>query len=88
MATRPVSFAVEEDEIALLEELSKEFGGGNRSEFLRVAMAEFKEKLRKQKLERNRKGMEELHSRAVAERGGKVYTTEETLRLIDDLDQP
>lgn len=84
MAARPISFAVEEADIPILEELSDAFGGGNRSEFLRVAMKEFQERLRKMKLEKLRLGMEDLHAEALTERGGKVYTTEETLKLIDE----
>lgn len=85
MATRPISFAVEESDLAVLQELADAFGGGNRSEFLRVAMKEFKVRLRQQRLKERRKGMEELHAEMLKERGGKVYTTEETLELIDEL---
>jgi hypothetical protein len=81
VVARPISFAVEDEDIPLLEELATEFGGGNRSEFLRVAMKEFKKKLRFQQ-------MEELHAEMLKERGGKVYTTEETLKLIDELRIP
>lgn len=88
MAARPISFAVEETDIALLQELADAFGGGNRSEFLRVAMADYKERLRRDRLEARRKGMEELHGEALRERGGKVYSTEDTLKLIDDLRVP
>ncbi|QNA91775.1 hypothetical protein G4G29_03715 [Microbacterium sp. Se63.02b] len=62
----------------MLQELADAFGGGNRSEFLRVAMKEFKKKLRVQQ-------MNDLHAEMLEERGGKVYTTEETLKLIEDL---
>lgn len=81
MVTQLISFAVEDEDIPLLGELAAEFGGGNRSEFLRVAMKEFKKKLRFQQ-------MEELHAEMLKERGGKVYTTEETLKLIDELRIP
>jgi hypothetical protein len=81
MVARPISFAVEDEDIPPLEELTTEFGGGNRSEFLRVAMKEFKKKLRFQQ-------MEELRAEMLKERCGKVYTTEETLRLIDELRIP
>ncbi|OSP07311.1 hypothetical protein [Microbacterium sp. LEMMJ01] len=88
MAARPISFALEDSDIPLLDELATEFGGGNRSEFLRVAMGEFKERLRLKRLQAIREGMEALHGEAIAERGGKVFTTEETLALIDDLRVP
>lgn len=78
MAARPISFAVEETDVPLLQELADAFGDGNRSEFLRVAMTEFKKKLRVQQ-------MNDLHAEMLEERGGKVYTTEETLKLIEDL---
>lgn len=88
MATRPISFALDEADIPLLDELSAEFGDGNRSEFLRVAMTEFKERLRLKRLQELRQGMEALHGEALAERGGKVYTTQETLALIEELRVP
>lgn len=81
MAAQPISFAVETTDLPLLEELVTEFGGGNRSEFLRVAMKELKKKLRFQQ-------MEELRVEMLVERGGKVYTTEDTLKLIDELRIP
>lgn len=81
MAARSISFAVEEADLPVLQELSDAFGGGNRSEFLRVAMTEFKKKLRFQQ-------MNELSDEAREERGGKVYTTEETLKFIEDLGRP
>ncbi|WP_029267665.1 MULTISPECIES: hypothetical protein [unclassified Microbacterium] len=58
MAARPISFALEEADIPLLDEISAEFRGGNRSEFLRVAMAELKERLRLKRLQEIRQGME------------------------------
>lgn len=88
MAAQPISFAVESADVPLLEELATEFGGGNRSEFLRVVIADYKERLRRKSIEDRRKGMEELHAEMLKERGGKVYTTEETLKLIDELRIP
>lgn len=88
MAVRHISFTIEDADIPLLEELVTEFGCGNRSEFLRVAMADYEERLRKRHLEERRKGMEELHAEMLKERGGRFYTTEETLKLIDDLRIP
>ncbi len=38
MATRTVGFAVSEEDEARLERLTRKFGGGNRSAFLREAM--------------------------------------------------
>lgn len=84
MAARPISFAVEESDLPLLEQLAAAFGNGNRSEFLRVAMQDYKERLRKRRLHEVREGMEDLHAEALAERGGKVYTTEETLKSIEE----
>jgi hypothetical protein len=78
LVTQLISFAVEEADIPLLEEVATEFGRGNRSEFLRVAMHEFKKKLRFQQ-------MEELRVEMLRQRGGKVCTTEETLQVIDEV---
>ncbi len=38
MATKTIGFAVEETDLARLNRLSRRFGGGNRSAFLREAM--------------------------------------------------
>lgn len=38
MAARTIGFAVADEDRALLDTLVAEFGGGNRSEFLRQAM--------------------------------------------------
>jgi len=38
MAARSVAFAVAEGDMPVLDQLVEEFGGGNRSEFLRQAM--------------------------------------------------
>lgn len=81
MASRPISFAVEESDLELLEKLAEAFGAGNRSEFLRVAMKDYQKKLRFRE-------MEQLSVQATAERGGKVFSTEETLNLINDLRTP
>ncbi|MBB2975102.1 hypothetical protein FHX49_000643 [Microbacterium endophyticum] len=86
MAARPISFAVEEADLPLLDELAAAFGSGNRSEFLRVAIAEFKERLRLQRLHEVREQMESLHDEALAERGGRVFTSAETLALIENLE--
>jgi len=58
-----------------LEDLVTEYGGGNRSEFLRYAM---------KKIARDRlaERMAKLQQEAREDMGGKVYTTEETQVLI------
>lgn len=38
MAAKSVAFAVAEEDMPVLEQLVEQFGGGNRSEFLRQAM--------------------------------------------------
>jgi len=38
MGAQPVAFSVLESDLPLLEELVEQYGGGNRSEFLRQAM--------------------------------------------------
>jgi hypothetical protein len=40
MATRTIGFAVEEKDLARLDRLSRRFGAGNRSAFLREAMSQ------------------------------------------------
>lgn len=76
MATTPISFAVDDEDLPLLKQLVDGFAGGNRSEFLRLVMKDYKKKLRMQQ-------MNELQQEMLAERGGRTYTTEETLATIE-----
>lgn len=60
-----------------LDEVVAHFGGGNRSEFLRRAVRDYQSRLR---LER----MHELRSRGRDERGGRTFSADEVLALIED----
>ena len=75
MRAKTVGFAIADEDRALLDELVAEYGGGNRSEFLRYAM---------KKIARDRlaERMAKLQQEARQDLGGKVYTTEETQALI------
>jgi Arc/MetJ-type ribon-helix-helix transcriptional regulator len=75
MRAKTVGFAIADEDRALLEDLVTEYGGGNRSEFLRYAM---------KKIARDRlaERMAKLQQEARKDMGGKVYTTEETQVLI------
>lgn len=75
MAAKTVGFAIADEDRELLEELVTEYGGGNRSEFLRFA-------IRKVARDRLAERMAKLQSDARQEMGGKVYTTNETQALI------
>jgi Arc/MetJ-type ribon-helix-helix transcriptional regulator len=75
MAAKTVGFAIADEDRELLEELVAEYGGGNRSEFLRYA-------IRKVARDRIAERMAKLQSEARQEMGGKVYTTKETQALI------
>lgn len=75
MRAKTVGFAIADEDRALLEDLVSEYGGGNRSEFLRYAM---------KKIARDRlaERMSKLQREAREDMGGKVYTTEETQAFI------
>ena len=75
MRAKTVGFAIADEDRALLEDLVTEYGGGNRSEFLRYAM---------KKIARDRlaERMSKLQQEAREDMGSKVYTTEETQVLI------
>ncbi|CAB4634262.1 unannotated protein [freshwater metagenome] len=75
MRAKTVGFAIADEDRALLEELVAEYGGGNRSEFLRYAM---------KKIARDRlaERMSTLQQEAREDMGGKIYTPEETQFLI------
>jgi Arc/MetJ-type ribon-helix-helix transcriptional regulator len=78
MGAKTVGFAIADEDRELLEELVAEYGGGNRSEFLRYA-------IRKVARDRIAERMAKLQAEARAEMGGKVYTTKETQALIKRL---
>jgi len=65
MTARSVAFAVAEEDMPVLDRLVEEFGGGNRSEFLRQAM-------RRMRHEAWAAGMRDLQAKAHAEIGGPL----------------
>jgi Arc/MetJ-type ribon-helix-helix transcriptional regulator len=69
MGSKSVAFAVADEDLPVLAELVKQFGGGNRSEFLRQAM-------RRMRHEAWAAKMRGLQSRVHAE-VGRVLTREE-----------
>jgi Arc/MetJ-type ribon-helix-helix transcriptional regulator len=75
MRAKTVGFAIAEEDRALLEELVAEYGGGNRSEFLRYAMKKIARDRLAERLAR-------LQLEAREDMGGKVYTPQETQALI------
>lgn len=76
MAAKTVGFAVAQEDTATLDALVDHFAGGNRSEFLRVAMRRMSRDLKAER-------MREIQAGFRAEMNGKVATREEVLALID-----
>lgn len=75
MAAVTVGFAIAEEDRAQLDELVNFYAGGNRSEFLRMAM---------QRMARDRfaNRLSELQKMAHEELAGRVYSTEEIVNLV------
>lgn len=74
MAAKTVGFAISEENRPELEMLVEHFGGGNRSEFLRVAMRRLSRDLRTENLQ-------ELQAQARRELG-RVVSPEEVNELV------
>lgn len=75
MSAKTVGIAISDDLRPALDEVVEHFGGGNRSEFLRLAVRDYQRRMR---LER----MHALRDEARAERGGRRYTPDEVQALI------
>jgi len=75
MTAQSVAFAVAEEDMPVLNELVQQFGGGNRSEFLRQAMKRMRHEAWAAK-------MRDLQAETRAQLGGKVFTREEVDALI------
>lgn len=75
MVAKTVGIAVAEELRPALDEVVEHFGHGNRSEFLRLAVQHYQGRLQ---LER----MHALRDQARAERGGRLYSSEDILALI------
>lgn len=74
MAAVTVGFAIAEEDKALLEDLVEHFAGGNRSEFLRLAM-------KRMARDRFAKRLSDIQDMAHAELNGKVYSTEDIVAM-------
>ena len=75
MRAKTVGIAVSDDLRSALDEVVEHFGGGNRSEFLRLAVRDYQARLRLERLHGIR---EEVRS----ERGGKELSLDEVMELI------
>lgn len=76
MAAKTVGIAIDEQLKQALDEVVAHYAGGNRSEFLRMAVREYQGRM---KLER----LNALRDEARAERGGRIYTLDEVMELIE-----
>jgi len=65
-----VGFAIADEDRPHLDALVEHFGGGNRSEFLRVAMRRMRHEMWAEK-------MRDIQARGRAEMGGRVVSREE-----------
>lgn len=72
---KTVGFAIADEDRELLDKLVEIYGGGNRSEFLRVAM---------KKMEHDRIAQRFIETRRLIDKdlGGKVFSREEIDALI------
>ena len=75
MQAKTVGIAVSDELRPALDEVVEHFGGGNRSEFLRLAVREYQARLRLEKLHA-------IRDQVRGELGGRRYTSDEVLELI------
>lgn len=75
MAAKTVGFAIAEEDRALLDSLADYFAGGNRSEFLRMAM----ERMAREKFADR---FQALQAKVRQELGGKVLSEDEVAQLV------
>jgi metal-responsive CopG/Arc/MetJ family transcriptional regulator len=75
MRAKTVGIAVSDELRPALDEVVEHFGGGNRSEFLRLAVREYQARLRLERLHAIREQVRD-------ELGGRRYTSDEVLELI------
>ncbi len=75
MRAKTVGIAVSDDLRPALDEVVEHFGGGNRSEFLRIAVRDYQGRLRLERLHA-------IREQAREERGGRRFTSDEVLELI------
>jgi metal-responsive CopG/Arc/MetJ family transcriptional regulator len=75
MRAKTVGIAVSDDLRPALDEVVEHFGGGNRSEFLRLAVRDYQARLRLERLHAIR---EDVRS----DRGGRQLSLDEVMTLI------
>lgn len=66
MAAKTVGFAIAEEDRPALDLVVEHFGGGNRSEFLRVAVKRMARDLRAERMQAIQAGMRETVGRVVS----------------------
>lgn len=74
MVAKTVGFAIADEDRKALDELVEYYGGGNRSEFLRVV-------IKKMRRERWQKNLTDIQSEFRKELNGKVFSSQEVLDL-------
>jgi Arc/MetJ-type ribon-helix-helix transcriptional regulator len=72
---KTVGFALPEEMIADLDIVVTEFAGGNRSEFLRIAVRHYRAQMMANRLAA-------LRAEAKAQMGGKSYSADEVRELV------
>lgn len=75
MRAKTVGIAVSDDLRPALDEVVEHFGGGNRSEFLRLAVRDYQARLRLERLHAIRED-------ARSDRGGRQLSLDEVMTLI------
>jgi metal-responsive CopG/Arc/MetJ family transcriptional regulator len=75
MHSKTVGFAIDETIRPDLDAVVQRYAGGNRSEFLRVAVRRYKADMLRERLF-------SIREEARTERGGKVFSHDEVLALI------
>lgn len=79
MRAKTVGIAVSDELRPALDEVVEHFGGGNRSEFLRLAVRDYQARLRLERLHAIR---EDVRS----DRGGRQLSLDEVMTLIRSTD--
>lgn len=79
MRAKTVGIAVSDELRPALDEVVEHFGGGNRSEFLRLAVRDYQARLRLERLHAIR---EDVRS----DRGGRQLSLDEVMALIRSTD--
>ena len=72
---KTVGFALPEEMLPDLDTVVNEFAGGNRSEFLRIAVRHYRAQMMANR-------MADLRARAKTEMGGKSYSAAEVRELV------